>query len=722
MSTVTEHRLGGCTPVPLAYYLKALGILRLVTEQADPAARGLWARDDVFVLQTRLAREELEAFFRERYAPTPIVGPWGARSGFYPGSSESSSREALEAILASTGAAGQFDRLARFRDTIRTVQRLLATLGIEEKSGVEGRKAELMQACRAHLPDDVVGWLDACYVLTDDDPKYPPILGTGGNEGAGSYMGNFARYVVTCVLERRHDAAVAQALWDPATAGIPDAWGGQFLPGAITGNLTMTPWDYLFCLEGSLLFAAALVRRSEYLPGVPAAPFTVHSVSAGYGSAAPERTRGELWLPLWHRPVRLAELTHMLREGRAELGGRPARNGTDFARAVATLGVDRGITAFQRYGIHERNGQANIATPLDRMAVQHRPRVALLREIDGWLDRFRRQITAKGAPAAAGRALRNLDEAILALCRQDDARRLQAVLVALGRCERTMTRSHRWTTESRLSPIPPLSPDWLARCDDGSAELRLAAALASAHGGHGQRSLWMRQHLEPVKVGVLRQTRKLRVEWTDAAARDVVWAEGDLIGSLSHVLERRLLPAKGPDERPRLERAGLTADLGDVAEFIEGHVDDRLLDELLWGCALLDWAAIEARTSPLASRPTADEPWPGAFYSLLALCFAGTLVRGIEVPVVPMIHRLAASGRSAEASQQAVRRLRASGLAPLVPLVSVSGHLARRVAAAIVFPLGPESIERLARRVLQREEADTAATPSNGTSEQGAVA
>ena len=722
MITVTEHRLSGCKPVPLAYYLKALGILRLVTEQADTAARGFWARDDVFILQTRLSREELEEFFCERYAPTPIVGPWGARSGFYPGSSETSSREALEAILASVGTAGQPDRLARFRDTIQAVRRLLDNLGIEEKSGIEGRKAELMQACRAHLPDDVVAWLDACYVLTGGDPQYPPILGTGGNEGSGSYIGNFARYVVTCVLERRHDAAVAQALWDPATAGMSDAVSGQFLPGAITGNLKMTPWDYLFCIEGSLLFAAALVRRSEDLPGVPAAPFTVRSVGAGYGSAAPENSRGELWLPLWHQPVRLAELMHVLREGRAELAGRPVRNGTDFARAVASLGVDRGITAFQRYGFHERNGLSYFATPLERLAVQHRPRVTLLLELDGWLDRFRRQVTAKGAPAAAGRALRNLDEAILALCRQDDAARLRAVLVALGRCERTMARSRRWARESRLLPVPPLSRDWLAGCDDHTTELRLAAALASVHGSYGQRSLWLRQHLEAVNLRILRQPRKLRVDWAEAESRDVVWADGDLVGSLSHVLQRRLLPAEATAERTRLDRGGLALDLGDVADFIEGRVDDNLLGDLVWGCALLDWAAIETRKSPLAPRPAAGEPWPGAFYSLLALCFASSAVRGTEVPVVPTIHRLAASGRSAEASQQAVRRLRASGLAPLVPLVSVPRRLAQRAAAALVFPLGPENIERLARRILQREEADTAVTSSDDTSEQGAVA
>jgi len=32
------HDLNGCAPVPLAHYLKALGILRLVAEQADPGA------------------------------------------------------------------------------------------------------------------------------------------------------------------------------------------------------------------------------------------------------------------------------------------------------------------------------------------------------------------------------------------------------------------------------------------------------------------------------------------------------------------------------------------------------------------------------------------------------------------------------------------------------------------------------------------------------------
>ena len=43
--TLHLHHLTGCSPVPLAHYLKALGILRLIVEQrADGEASRLVAR------------------------------------------------------------------------------------------------------------------------------------------------------------------------------------------------------------------------------------------------------------------------------------------------------------------------------------------------------------------------------------------------------------------------------------------------------------------------------------------------------------------------------------------------------------------------------------------------------------------------------------------------------------------------------------------------------
>src|ERR1700693_2819660 len=123
--------LPGCTAEPLMGYLKALGILRLVAEQKDSNARGSW-RDGVFVLRSTLDLAGLEAFLLEEYRPSPFVAPWGARSGFFKGSSEKTAREAVDAI-ASTNAA----RFERFRSVIADVRALLSNVGIDEKASDE---------------------------------------------------------------------------------------------------------------------------------------------------------------------------------------------------------------------------------------------------------------------------------------------------------------------------------------------------------------------------------------------------------------------------------------------------------------------------------------------------------------------------------------------------------------------------------------------------------
>ena len=90
MSEFHTHRLDGCAPIPLASYLKALGVLRLVSspgnnvngEAADSAARGWW-QNERFHLRTRLDRKALLRFFLDDYAPSPIISPWNGGSGFY---------------------------------------------------------------------------------------------------------------------------------------------------------------------------------------------------------------------------------------------------------------------------------------------------------------------------------------------------------------------------------------------------------------------------------------------------------------------------------------------------------------------------------------------------------------------------------------------------------------------------------------------------------------
>jgi CRISPR-associated protein Csx17 len=150
-----EILLTGCTAEPLMNHLKALGVFRLVAEQVDPSARGYW-RGGAFTLLSTLDGDGLAQFFMERYQPTPIIGPWGARSGFFPEGSETSARRALEAISASTAA-----RLAPFRDTIAVVRSILDDLGIHAGRHVDqgDNQLQLMRACRNKLPDQVLPWL-----------------------------------------------------------------------------------------------------------------------------------------------------------------------------------------------------------------------------------------------------------------------------------------------------------------------------------------------------------------------------------------------------------------------------------------------------------------------------------------------------------------------------------------------------------------------------------
>jgi CRISPR-associated protein Csx17 len=120
--TVFNHELKGCTPVPLAGYLKAVGILRLVAEQADADASGFW-RDERFVLCTRLTKEELVRLFVCQYQPTPVVAPWNGGSGFWPEDNQKHPKDQSPDLIAIRSSGDS--RLSSYRAAINTCQDLI---------------------------------------------------------------------------------------------------------------------------------------------------------------------------------------------------------------------------------------------------------------------------------------------------------------------------------------------------------------------------------------------------------------------------------------------------------------------------------------------------------------------------------------------------------------------------------------------------------------------
>lgn len=706
--------LSGCSPVPIAHYLKALGIQKLVTEQVDSAAVALW-KGDQFVLHSCLTAEGLVEFFNHSYRPTAVMAPWNGGSGFFP----KDNAEALGMIENGTA-----PRFGSYRRGIAAARRELTRLDIKEKP--EGdQKTELLQSCRNSFPEEALGWLDAVCVLSDAGAKFPPLLGTGGNDGRLEFTNNFMQRIVG-VLDPLSGAPVpesdgwirAMLFATPAPGMTTRAPIGQFFPGAagganattgFDGPSTVNPWDFILMIEGSLLFAAAAVKRLESgADNTLVYPFCVRQVGVGYASAADsdeDEARCEMWMPLWGKPTSLAELSAIFSEGRAQVRGRPAKTGIDFAQAAVTLGIDRGISAFQRYGFQVRNGLAYFATPLDRIIVRRNARADLLADIEHWYERLSQKAGSRAnpePPASISRALKHVERRIVDLCRDDSRERLQSLLIALGGAERALARSFKWTTASYLKPLQGLRMQWIEAADDGSPEFRLAQSVAGMRARFGKETVWFRQHLEPVEVGS--SESRTWASWCEIPGNDVAWHDGDLVVALFAILGRRLVRAQQSGVQGWPDWSPCAARFHDITAFIEGRTDNARLGDLIWGMSLVDWttnAQSAESVSQMQPQVSAERLAPSAFYSLLRLCFRRSHGEADAIPLVPAILKRAMNGDGKAAAEMAARRLRACGKMPLVKDLPVQGVNARRTVASILFPIQTSDYSLLEKSIYE---------------------
>ncbi len=682
--------LSGCRPEPLANYLKALGVFRLLGEQADPNIRGGWKQDE-FILRSNLDREKLEQFFLQDYRPTPIVAPWNGGSGFYP----KDKKEGIDALCLSPA-----QRFSDYRQTISDAQNLIASLGLSEKSSGE-EKQLLLRQCRNHFPDKAVAWLDAAYILTENETKheakYPPLLGTGGNDGRLEFTNNFMQRLADVFdMETGKPTAFSRswlsgALFNkPVQKLLTDKPIGQFYPGAAGGanasvgfssKSLINPWDFILMIEGALLFAAATTKRLRAgAAGELSYPFSTRAAGVGYGtaSAADENTRGELWIPLWESPSLLSEVVTLFSEGRAQAGRRTVKNSVDFAQALAMLGTDRGINEFIRYGFQVRNGLAYFATPLGRWKAKTRPKPNLLDQTGAWLDSLRYKAMGDTAPERIRRTFHAVEEAIMNFCKPGGPAQMTEILVEMGQAERALAISPRFREEAFAKPIV-LSEEWIEALDSEKekTEFRLALALAS---------MGIRKNLEPVEV------RPEKTHWLGLKnPPHVVWRDGSLVDNLKAVLFRRCLDTESLDGKQR-------ADLGDIAAFISHNVDESRLEKLLWGLCLIDWSKVPT------TGHRSEESFTPILYDLLKLTYLHEPLKDTKIPLNIAILTRAASGNAAEASRLAAQRLIGSGFYPLVDVIREPDKKTQRIAAALIFPISRPDIYRLVKRALKISE------------------
>ncbi len=801
--------LTGCTPAPLASYLKGLAILRLVAEQRDSGARGWWT-DDVFHLESGLDRTPLLDFFLMDYRPSPIVAPWNGGSGFAEGDRtialdtirESQEprfedyRRTIKTVLSfpelspsgltvgellrlvETVASGKKSKVrddllkvvSETREALSPAEQALArspvTLGIAEledeitalkegmKSANKGEtaleplraraaavrrliaaarkartilkkehrqagKEDLVSACRDRLDGRAVEWIDAALVIGgDDEARYPPLLGVGGGEGRLDYTNTFMSRLVDVLLggeaSAHAETLLRGSLFGEATEGLVVGSVGQYDPGRAGGynqgpgiehkEFPANPWDFIFTLEGTIAWASAVTVRHQAAGSRSlASPFTVSARAVGYASTADtdrQDARAEVWAPLWSRPATYTELRSFLAEGRAEVGGRRARNSIEFAEAAASLGVDRGVSEFVRYSLLKRRGDSYVALPAGRFPVRTRSEADLIRQLEPILvklDRFLRDF-GKNPPARFLSARREIDEAAYAALLHGGASRLKAVIAATGRFERLLAQRDPAKEPRLRSPVAGLKPSWIVGADDGTIEVRIAAALASI-GATGE--------VGPLHANLAPVDPRKPWAWAEGG-NQMAWTGGSLAARMASLLRRRMLDAERFLCSANPLWSNLRVSPEDVAAFIEGRVDETLLEDLLFGFTWVRWdgeaRAREAQAELRARWSSPVEPREiQRSYALLKLLFlpgplptrrADPLQIRPEAAIVPLL----CAGRVEDACRIARRRLYASGVTP-VGAEFTNSEGGPRLAAALLIPV--RATRRLYGLVLQ---------------------
>jgi CRISPR-associated protein Csx17 len=739
-----EIHLAGCSPSPLNRYLKGLGILRLAT-RFDPSARAAWDTDG-YVLRTVLDEASLERHFLEDYEPSPVVAPWNGGSGFF----EKDSKDALLAIQSGHGG-----RFAAYRATLIAAEASLQ--GFDRgQSPKEADKQRLLTAVRANFPDEALDWLDAALLLTQDGPKFPPLLGTGGNDGRLDFTNNFMQRLVD-VMDPNDGAPtepaaawLEMALYDrPAPRLIKKAIG-QFAPGQVGGPNSSTgysekgvinPWDFILMIEGALAFAATAARKHAHETGGSLAyPFTVRTTAAGAGALGSDdasSARAELWMPIWDGFASYGELRALLSEGRVALGRRPARDALDFIRAINRLGSYRGVESFQRYGLLMRSGKAFLATPLQRVRVTNRSESRWIDELDrsGWLDSFRDFSAGENTPRRFHLLRRRLEDVLFELCeRGQSPARMQAILMLLGSLQHALSHSSKGM--EHVSPTPLLQERWAIAADDGSCAYRIARSLASLD-GDGKVSLPLRCHLYP-----MHPNPRIR-RWIDQAGDDTrarqhpahairltVPKGSSLVDQLIAILERRLWLENrlGLEDKPLSGGIGVSAE--DWLNFLLDASMDRKIQSLMFGLSL-----VGEHTPQVLANSSSNEPLPAAA-GLLKLCATSNrMLREFtplgpdqSVPMLPGLGRQLASGAPAQsrrAIDSARRRLHSSGLPTIFPKHNqpdLGGIDPRRLAAALLIPLNFHATAVQARHLFKQTPESRsqieAGSPTNLATEQ----
>lgn len=605
-----------------------------------------------------------------------------------------------------------------------------------QKKGTKAKSGEPLALWQAEAQEPHLE-LFAAHAVPHARVSFNPLLGSGGNAGRRDFSAGWKQAVdaLAAAPEAGKGRGKKKAAGSGDAASAPDARRSELSAFLLGQPLTwlleklaagswfseatklynsgqsparegqISPWAMVLACEGlALLVGGASRRLGARTRAVGAFPFVTQPVAPEAAGEA-GRILGEIWTPIWARPMTLAETKTLFSRGRAELRGRGAVTPAAFATAIRKRGVDAGVSEFRRFTLG-RTTSANTFEPrleahfsLDNdsdvtgtATSRVLECVAALIEQRGFprdrkvgqrwrFEGLRGPIEAALLDVAAEP---NHAEAAVAM--------LDAITTALDRIDR-----NRGFREGKVR-WEPLRLEWLPSLfgdEQPGAEARLALSLVSAFP--------VAHPFATYRFGVEWKYGPTHAHYTHAERPPGrwVWGPGELARVLAAVLSRRLLDRDSNGDNAPPGRAPLPATTAQVSQWLAGDVDESLFSAWLSRLALFDWRQVPQKLRTLFHGEVRPPRVDGAL-ALLGLMQPLVDQRRLDIRSLSPNDLLTeeTGARTTEAARSLVTLIRSGNLDAATRLAGSRYAMAGARLASFDVPLGAHDPDRLVAALL----------------------
>lgn len=770
------HKFPGCYITPLSSYLKALGLMKIIGEQKDGNARFYW-ENSIFLIETELSMEQIIDFLIDDYSPSPIMSPWSGGGGFY----FSDNHESMDKIVESQkkrfeeyrynlniikGLFPEFNCLSietvkeyynRDKDKygkllkktdvlVKKLENIVKDKEVSEanlfeifkespelkkdikeviKTYVDNQrddktlKVQTVKKCRNNLTDRCVEWLDASILVnSENELSFPPLMGSGGNEGHLEYSSFFMECIVYLFIEQKRDVTaelLRNSLLNEYTDNLKAHSFGKFDPGRAGGanqgnaieskNFKVNYWDFILLMEGALLWSNDIGKRSISSKGNLMTPFTVRISNVGFNSASHNGSSAlekEVWTPIWGNKSSLLEIKVFFTEGRVSLRGRAPKNGLEFAEAINLLGVDRGIDGFNRHLLLVRRGDALVATDVGYLDVKDNEFVNLLNDIESFNEHVNRRLRKIGSDDAVfernkERIKRGVEEAAYELTLNGSQNKALKLLRAIGRSEILIDNVSlkgvmKKGTDNENEKM--LDPEWIVKAYDGTSEFRLALALSS--------------------IRVINEENSQGESLWSLKNKQLSWHGDSLYTKLKNVILNVAIGGTSGKSSSHTIIGSVGASVDDITRFIQGITDEKKIVDLLFAFNLvkLGKETPQIITKLFSEREDKETSFAVPFSRMYGMLKMSSIIDkskkpyGLFLKPDKRIIKLLESGKLTEACRIARINMIINGYIPLnisFPEISSSMREGIIMAAALLIPLRDRDEWDLEKKIVEKK-------------------